>query len=85
MMRLAIGSESAITSPRLWTQGVSDNACLPTTKGPPSKAWASGHPVILTEFANSCFKRIDVEIYALLTAALVLPPAEGLRRWTYRK
>lgn len=26
----------------------------------------------------------DAEIDALLTAALALPPADGLRRWTYK-
>jgi hypothetical protein len=65
MMRLAIGSESAMTSEASTVDARRQRKRLfAYDEGLPSKAWASGHPVILTEFADSCFKRIDVAIEA---------------------
>ena len=43
---------------------VSENALFAYDEGLPGKAWASGHPVILTKFANSYFKRTDEAIEA---------------------
>ena len=48
-------------------KAVSENALFAYDEGLPGKAWASGHPVILTEFANSYFKRTDEAIEAGLT------------------
>jgi len=40
-------------------KAVSENALFAYDEGLPGKAWAAGHPVILTKFANSYFKRTD--------------------------
>ena len=48
-------------------KAVSENALFAFDEGLPGKAWASGHPVILTKFANSYFKRTDEAIEAGLT------------------
>ena len=45
-------------------KAVSENALFAYDEGLPGKAWASGHPVILTKFANSYFKRTDEAIEA---------------------
>src|SRR5947208_13936959 len=37
-------------------KAVSENALFAYDEGLPGKAWASGHPAILTKFANSYFK-----------------------------
>ena len=54
-------------------QAVSENALFAYDEGLPGKAWAAGHPVILTEFANSYFKRTDEAIEAGLTCGVALP------------
>jgi hypothetical protein len=51
-------------------KAVSENALFAYDEGLPGKAWACGHPVILTEFANSYFKRTDEAIEAGLTSGL---------------
>ncbi|GIQ74213.1 GAF domain-containing protein [Bradyrhizobium sp. RD5-C2] len=56
---------------------VSENALFAYDEGLPGKAWASGHPVILTEFANSYFKRTDEAREAGLTCAVALPVFAG--------
>ncbi|MCJ9704969.1 GAF domain-containing protein [Bradyrhizobium sp. SHOUNA76] len=46
-------------------------------EGLPGKAWASGHPVILTTFANSYFKRTDQAVAAGLTCGVAVPVFAG--------
>jgi hypothetical protein len=46
-------------------------------EGLPGKAWATGHPVILKEFANSYFKRIAEAKVAGLTCGTALPVFSG--------
>ena len=58
-------------------RAVSENALFAYDEGLPGKAWASGHPVILTKFANSYFKRTDEAIEAGLTCGVALPVFAG--------
>lgn len=46
-------------------------------EGLPGKAWASGHPVILTKFASSYFKRTDQAVEAGLTCGVAVPVFAG--------
>lgn len=46
-------------------------------EGLPGKAWETGHPVILTEFSNSYFKRTDAAKAAGLTCGVALPVFAG--------
>lgn len=46
-------------------------------EGLPGKAWETGHPVILTEFSNSYFKRTDAAKAAGLTCGVALPVFVG--------
>src|SRR4029453_9770954 len=54
-------------------KAISENALVAYDEGLPGKAWASGHPVILTKFANSYFKRTDEAIEAGFTCGLGRP------------
>ena len=58
-------------------KAVSENVLFAYAEGLPGKAWASGHPVILTKFANSYFKRADEAIEAGLTCGVALPVFAG--------
>ncbi len=58
-------------------RAVSENALFAYDEGLPGKAWASGHPVILTKFASSYFKRTDEAIEAGLTCGVALPVFAG--------
>jgi hypothetical protein len=58
-------------------KALSENALFAYDEGLPGKAWASGHPVILTEFANSYFKRTDEAVEAGLTCGVALPVFAG--------
>jgi hypothetical protein len=58
-------------------RAVSENALFAYDEGLPGKAWASGHPVILTKFADSYFKRTDEAIEAGLTCGVALPVFAG--------
>jgi hypothetical protein len=58
-------------------KAVSENALFAYDEGLPGKAWASGHPVILTKFANSYFKRTDEAAEAGLTCGVALPVFAG--------
>ena len=58
-------------------KAVSENALFAYDEGLPGKAWASGHPVILTKFSNSYFKRTDEAIEAGLTCGVALPVFAG--------
>jgi hypothetical protein len=46
-------------------------------EGLPGKAWASGHPVILTEFAGSCFTRTEAAGEAGLACGVAMPVFAG--------
>ena len=46
-------------------------------EGLPGKAWASGHPAILTQFANTYFKRTDQALEAGLTCGVAIPVFAG--------
>jgi hypothetical protein len=46
-------------------------------EGLPGKAWASGHPIILKEFANSYFKRTEAARVAGLTCGVAVPVFAG--------
>lgn len=58
-------------------RAVSENALFAYDEGLPGKAWASGHPVILTNFADSYFRRTDEAIEAGLTCGVALPVFAG--------
>jgi hypothetical protein len=58
-------------------KAVSENVLFAYDEGLPGKAWASGHPVILTKFANSYFKRTDEAVEAGLTCGVALPVFAG--------
>ncbi|WMT72854.1 GAF domain-containing protein [Bradyrhizobium sp. Ash2021] len=58
-------------------KAISENALFAYDEGLPGKARAAGHPVILTKFADSCFKRTDEAIEAGLTCGVALPVFAG--------
>ena len=58
-------------------KAISENALFAYDEGLPGKAWAAGHPVILTKFENSYFKRTDEAIEAGLTCGVALPVFSG--------
>src|SRR5205814_8657363 len=59
-------------------KAVSENALFAYDEGLPGKAWASGHPVILTKVVNSYFKRTDEAVEAGLTCGVALPVFAGV-------
>lgn len=46
-------------------------------EGLPGKAWAEGHPIVLTRFEHSCFKRTEEAHQAGLTCGIALPIFSG--------
>ncbi|WP_246562936.1 GAF domain-containing protein [Bradyrhizobium liaoningense] len=58
-------------------KAVSEDLHFGYDEGLPGKAWASGHPVILTKFANSYFKRTDQAMAAGLTCGVAVPVFAG--------
>lgn len=46
-------------------------------EGLPGKAWAAGHPIILTQFDHSYFKRTEAAHQAGLTCGIALPIFSG--------
>ncbi|MGZ8094873.1 MAG: GAF domain-containing protein [Methylosarcina sp.] len=46
-------------------------------EGLPGKAWAEGHPIVLTKFEHSCFKRTPAAQKAGLTCGIALPIFSG--------
>jgi hypothetical protein len=58
-------------------KAVSEEITFGHDEGLPGKAWASGHPVILTKFANSYFKRTDQAVEAGLTCGVAVPVFAG--------
>ncbi|MFB6419504.1 MULTISPECIES: GAF domain-containing protein [Bradyrhizobium] len=58
-------------------KSVSEDLHFGYDEGLPGKAWASGHPVILTTFANSYFKRTEQAVAAGLTCGVAVPVFAG--------
>jgi hypothetical protein len=58
-------------------QVLSENTLFAYDEGLPGKAWASGHPIILTEFSGSYLKRTDEAKEAGLTCGVALPVFAG--------
>lgn len=58
-------------------RNVSERMEFRRDEGLPGKAWATGHPVILKEFANSYFKRTAEAKLAGLTCGTALPVFSG--------
>jgi hypothetical protein len=58
-------------------RAVSENTLFAYDEGLPGKAWAGGHPLILTKFANSYFKRTDEAKEVGLTCGIGLPVFAG--------
>jgi hypothetical protein len=56
---------------------LSENTLFAYDEGLPGKAWARGHPIILTEFAGTGFKRSDEAKEAGLTCGVALPVFAG--------
>jgi hypothetical protein len=56
---------------------LSENTLFAYNEGLPGRAWASGHPIVLTEFANSYFKRTDEAKEVGLTCGVALPVFAG--------
>jgi len=46
-------------------------------EGLPGKAWAEGHPIVLTKFEHSCFRRTEVAHQSGLTCGIALPIFSG--------
>ncbi len=46
-------------------------------EGLPGKAWAAKHPLMLTEFKDSCFKRTEMAEAVGITAAIAMPIFAG--------
>ena len=58
-------------------RAVSENTLFAYDEGLPGKAWASGHPIVLTEFSSSDFKRTDEAKEVGLTCGVALPVFAG--------
>ena len=58
-------------------KAVSEELHFGYDEGLPGKAWACAHPVILTKFANSYFKRTDQAVAAGLTCGVAVPVFAG--------
>jgi len=58
-------------------RALSEGTMFAYDEGLPGKAWASGHPIVLTEFSNSYFKRTDAAKEAGLTCGVALPVFAG--------
>jgi len=56
---------------------LSENTLFAYDEGLPGKAWASGHPIVLTDFSNSYFKRTDEAEEVGLTCGVALPVFAG--------
>lgn len=58
-------------------RALSENTLFAYNEGLPGRAWASGHPIILTEFSNSYFRRTDEAREVGLTCGVALPVFAG--------
>jgi len=56
---------------------ISENTLFAYDEGLPGRAWAAGHPIVLTEFSNSYFKRTDEAREVGLTCGVALPVFAG--------
>jgi len=56
---------------------ISENTLFAYDEGLPGRAWAAGHPIVLTEFSNSYFKRADEAREVGLTCGVALPVFAG--------
>ena len=56
---------------------ISENTLFAYDEGLPGRAWAAGHPIVLTEFSNSYFKRADEAKEVGLTCGVALPVFAG--------
>ena len=56
---------------------ISELAIFAHDEGLPGKAWAAGHPIILTEFADSYFRRADEARLFGLTCGVAIPILAG--------
>src|SRR5581483_11172051 len=56
---------------------ISELALFSHDEGLPGKAWAAGHPIILTDFAESYFRRADEAKLFGLTCAVAIPVFAG--------
>ena len=56
---------------------ISELALFARDDGLPGKAWAAGHPIILTNFANSYFRRADEARLFGMTCAVAIPVFAG--------
>jgi hypothetical protein len=56
---------------------ISENTLFAFDEGLPGRAWAAGHPIVLTEFSNSYFKRADEAREVGLTCGVALPVFAG--------
>ncbi|MDP1773876.1 MAG: GAF domain-containing protein [Methylobacter sp.] len=58
-------------------RGASEKESFAYDEGLPGKAWAAGHPVVLTEFDHSYFKRTKSAKKAGLTCGIAIPVFSG--------
>jgi hypothetical protein len=58
---------------------ISELALFAHDQGLPGKAWAAGHPIILTDFADSYFRRADEARLFGLSCAVAIPVFDGER------
>jgi hypothetical protein len=58
-------------------RALSENALFAYDEGLPGKAWAAGHPIILTKFADSYLKRSDEAKEVGLTCGVAFPVFAG--------
>ncbi|MFA5983382.1 MAG: GAF domain-containing protein [Methylococcaceae bacterium] len=58
-------------------RAISEKKSFAYDEGLPGKAWAAGHPLILTEFDNSYFKRTQFAKKAGLTCGIAIPIFAG--------
>lgn len=56
---------------------LSEGTLFAYDEGLPGKAWAAGHPIILTDFDDSYFRRTDAANEAGLTCGVALPVFAG--------
>lgn len=58
---------------------ISELALFAHDEGLPGRAWAARRPIILTDFADSCFRRADEARLFGLTCAVAIPVFDGER------
>jgi hypothetical protein len=58
-------------------KSASEQQLFAYNEGLPGKAWAAGHPIVLTKFEHSCFKRTEAANKAGLTSGIAIPVFSG--------